>query len=80
MTTATALAINIPLALAFFALWTGIPLWLIFKHPDPNPARGRAVPAYLRARHAQHSQQPRPAVVAQASWRVDRLRTPVSSR
>lgn len=73
MTTATALAINIPLALVFFALWTGIPLWLIFKHPDRSPAEDRAVPAYRRAQHAQHAP-------AQASWRVDRLRTPVPSR
>jgi hypothetical protein len=26
--------INTPLAAAFFAAWTGIPLWLAFKHPD----------------------------------------------
>jgi hypothetical protein len=75
MTTATALAINIPLALVFFALWTGIPMWLIFRHPDGNPAETRAVPAYRRAR----AKDARPAA-AQASWRVDRLRTQVSSR
>jgi len=79
MTTATALAINIPLALVFFALWTGIPLWLIFKHPDRNPAEARSVPAYRRAQRAQHAQHALRAP-AQASWRVDRLRTTVSSR
>ena len=25
---------NMPLAAAFFAAWTGIPLWLVFKRPD----------------------------------------------
>jgi hypothetical protein len=71
MTTATALAINIPLAAVFLALWTGIPLWLVFKRPDRNPRQDRVVPAYRRAQDARR-------VPAQA-WRVDRLRTPVSS-
>jgi hypothetical protein len=26
--------LNIPLAAAFFAIWTGVPLWLVLKHPD----------------------------------------------
>ena len=25
---------NIPAALVFLGLWTGIPMWLILKHPD----------------------------------------------
>jgi hypothetical protein len=78
MTTATALAINIPLALVFFGLWTGIPLWLIVKHPDRDPAEARAVPAYRRA-HQARAHHVRPAA-PQPSWRVDRLRTPVPSR
>jgi len=70
MTTATALAINIPLMVVFLGLWTGIPLWLVLRHPDRKPAF--AVPAYRRAQDARR-------VPAQA-WRVDRLRTQVSSR
>lgn len=34
MTTTTALAINVPLMVLAFALITGIPQWLVFKHPD----------------------------------------------
>jgi hypothetical protein len=30
----TWLLLNIPLATLFFALWVGIPLWLVRKHPD----------------------------------------------
>lgn len=41
MTTATALAINIPLAMIFMALWVAIPLWMIFKHPDRHPVVAR---------------------------------------
>jgi hypothetical protein len=26
--------INAPLMMAFFGLWTGVPLWLTFRHPD----------------------------------------------
>jgi hypothetical protein len=74
MTTATALAINIPLAMIFVALWVAIPLWMIFKHPDRGPETARSVrtvPAYRRA-------QARPAYAATRSWRVDRLELPVS--
>jgi hypothetical protein len=43
--------LNMPLAAAFFAAWVGIPLWLVFKHPDQNPG--------LQARQAaQHHQIP----------------------
>jgi hypothetical protein len=68
MTTTTALAINIPLMVIAFALMTGIPLWLVFKHPDRQPAVARAVPQYRRGHAA-----PR-ARVAAAAWNVDRLR------
>jgi len=27
--------LNMPLAAAFFAAWVAVPLWLVFKHPDP---------------------------------------------
>jgi len=30
--------INVPLMVMFFAAWTGIPLWLSFRHPDTGPA------------------------------------------
>jgi uncharacterized membrane protein YbhN (UPF0104 family) len=29
--------LNMPLAAAFFAAWVGIPMWLVFKHPDGAP-------------------------------------------
>jgi hypothetical protein len=36
--TMTWLLLNIPLAALFFALWVGIPLWMVIKHPDTGPA------------------------------------------
>jgi len=33
----TWLLLNIPLAALFFALWVGIPLWMVIKHPDTGP-------------------------------------------
>ena len=30
----TWLLLNIPMMVLFFALWVGIPLWLVRKHPD----------------------------------------------
>jgi hypothetical protein len=34
--------LNIPPMAAFFLAMTGIPLWLVFKHPDRRPALERA--------------------------------------
>jgi hypothetical protein len=34
MTTATVLAINILLAVLFFGLTAGIPIWTVLKYPD----------------------------------------------
>jgi hypothetical protein len=43
--TMTWLLLNIPLAILFFALWVGIPLWMVLKHQDtgPTPAAGPAL-------------------------------------
>jgi hypothetical protein len=48
--TAEFLWINIPFMVLFFALWVGIPMWMIHKHPDRHPRETRTVPAYLRQR------------------------------
>jgi hypothetical protein len=40
---------NMPLAIAFFAVWVGVPMWLILKHPDRGPA---PVAAPVQARQA----------------------------
>jgi hypothetical protein len=50
MTTADILWMNIPLAMLFFALWVGIPMWMIYRHPDRHPRETRTLPAYLRQR------------------------------
>ena len=50
--TAEFLWINIPLMTLAFALWVGIPLWLVLRHPDRDPRETRTVPAYLRERTA----------------------------
>jgi hypothetical protein len=34
----TWLLLNIPLMVLFFALWAGIPMWLVRRHPDREPA------------------------------------------
>jgi len=43
----TWLLLNIPLMILFLALWTGIPLWLVRKHPDTKPTLA-AAPAVTR--------------------------------
>jgi hypothetical protein len=40
--TMTWILLNIPLAVLFFALWVGIPLWLVRKHPDTKPTLAAA--------------------------------------
>ena len=32
--------LNIPLAAAFLLAWSGIPLWLVLRHPDTGPDGG----------------------------------------
>jgi len=68
MTTTTALATNIPLMVIAFALWTGIPLWMVLKRPDRKPSQARTVPQYRRAHAAPQAR------VASPAWNVDRLR------
>lgn len=50
--TAEFLGINIPFMVLFFSLWVGIPMWMIFRHPDRHPRETRTVPAYLRQQTA----------------------------
>jgi hypothetical protein len=38
----TLLMINVPLMVAFVALWVGIPTWLVLKHPDSKPVLAAA--------------------------------------
>ncbi len=67
MTTATMLAVNIPLMAAFLGLWVGIPMWMVLKRPDRAPVASRAVPqaqrAYERA-YAARRRRPREAATA----------------
>jgi hypothetical protein len=43
----TWLLLNIPLMVLFFALWAGIPTWLVLRHPDRGPVVA-AAPAVRR--------------------------------
>ena len=43
----TWLLLNIPLMVLFFALWVGIPMWLVLRRPDRKPAVA-AAPAVTR--------------------------------
>ena len=38
----TWLLLNIPLMVLFFALWVGVPMWLVLKRPDTGPAPAAA--------------------------------------
>ena len=38
----TWLLLNVPLMVLFFALWVGVPLWLVLKHPDTGPTQAAA--------------------------------------
>ena len=48
--TAEFLWINIPLMVLAFALWVGIPMWMVLRRPDRDPRETRTVPAYLQQR------------------------------
>ena len=49
----TLLLLNIPLMVLFMALWVGIPLWLVHKHPDTKPALA-AAPGVTRLPAREH--------------------------
>jgi hypothetical protein len=53
--TAEFLWINIPLMALAFALWVGIPMWMVLRHPDKDPRETRLVPAYLRQQMAERA-------------------------
>jgi hypothetical protein len=38
----TWLLLNLPLAAPIFAIWVGVPLWLVLKHPDQDHQRQAA--------------------------------------
>jgi hypothetical protein len=50
--TAEVLWITIPLVVLAFALWVGVPMWIVLRHPDRHPGETRTVPVYLRQRAA----------------------------
>ncbi len=33
----TWLVVNVLLMVVFFALWAGVPAWMVLKHPDTRP-------------------------------------------
>ena len=38
----TWMLLNIPLMVLFFALWVGIPMWLVLRRPDARPTLAAA--------------------------------------
>ena len=49
----TWMLLNIPLMVLFFALWAGIPMWLVLKRPDRKPTLA-AAPAVTRLPVREH--------------------------
>jgi hypothetical protein len=62
--------INIPLMAVFFLAMTGIPLWLVFRHPDRGPVEAAAS---SQAQVGVQQSRVRPGVVAarQAAARAE---------
>jgi hypothetical protein len=46
--------LNIPLGVLFFVAITGIPLWMVIKHPDRGPGRDHATGQAATARMTEH--------------------------
>lgn len=74
---ALVLWMNIPLMVLAFGLIVGIPMWLVYRHPDRHPAETRTVPAYIvRQRREAMGQRQQPSrgrrpvrpVVSGANW------------
>ena len=55
---------SFPIALLFLLAWSGIPLWMVIKHPDTQPDFSDAH-AYLAAKAARcAATEPEPALAA----------------
>jgi len=75
----TWLLLNLLLAAPFFAIWVGVPLWLVFKHPDedhqPQAASGpahshRAEPLTRNSHSSPDAASTRPAQTGRARSRT----------
>jgi len=55
--------VNFPLALMFILAWSGIPLWMVIKHPDTASDFSEAH-AYLADKAARAAAEPEPARAA----------------
>jgi hypothetical protein len=47
MTTTTLILVLVPAVAVLYAIWVGIPLWMVHRHPDTAP--DNRLPEYLRA-------------------------------
>lgn len=54
-----ALWLNILLGAAAFGIIAGVPLWMVLRHPDRDPAENRRLPAYLRPEPDAETASPR---------------------
>ena len=73
--------INIPLMALFFALWVGVPMWMIFKRPDRDPRETRTIPAYLRKqRHGGHARATGADLGGRGAARVGRRQPLLTTR
>ena len=75
----TSLFLNLLLAAPFFAIWVGVPLWLVLKHPDQDhqpqaasaPAHSdRVEPLTRNSRSSPDAASTRPAQTGQARSRT----------
>jgi len=75
----TWLLLNLLLAVPFFAIWVGVPLWLVFKYPDQDqqpqassgPAHGHRVePPNRNPRSSADAASTRPAQTGRAGNRT----------
>jgi cytoskeletal protein RodZ len=75
----TWLLLNLLLAAPFFAIWVGVPLWLVLKHPDqdhqPQAAGGpahshRVEPLTRNSRSSPDAASTRPAQTGRARSRT----------
>jgi hypothetical protein len=56
---AQVLWMNVPLMIAAFGLWVGVPLWMVLRHPERSPKESRSVPAYALVQwRTAHKQRP----------------------
>lgn len=72
--------LTILLCIAAFGIIVGVPMWMVLRHPDRDPARRRRLPAYMRPRPRTRTTATRRISWAPPAWAAGLRRRELADR